>query len=114
MNGKRLLADDIKATIQRANDVVAVKAIDGGDDDGIRVGYIQHSIEIGKGRWIAGKMLGDVLNTFGVDITEPNQLSAVLKALRNRQSIGHITSSTSTDDCNSFQKSFLPSKIRNI
>ena len=107
VNGKRLFAYDVKAAVQRANDILAVESVHGGDDDGIRVGDIQHSIEIGKGGWVAGEVLGDVLNPFGVDITEPNQLGAVLKTLRNGHTIGHIASSACTDDCNSFQNGFL-------
>ena len=81
VNGKRLFAYDVKAAVQRANDILAVESVHGGDDDGIRVGDIQHSIEIGKGGWVAGEMLGDVFNPFGVDITETNPLGAVLNTL---------------------------------
>ena len=82
-------------------------AVHSGDDDGIGMSLIQHRIEIRIGGWVAGKVLGDVLNSLGVHIAEPYQLSTILKALRDGLAVRQISPSSGADNCDSFQSRFL-------
>ena len=70
VGGHRLLGDHGQAPLQALDDEFVVGRIDGGDDQRIEVGLVEHPVEIGVTRTIGSDDAGREIEAAGIDVRQ--------------------------------------------
>ena len=88
VGGHRLFGDYVAAGVQRADDVVIVRAIDRGDDDGIWPDGAEHIVKVVKHRQTAA-FLAEIIGAAGVGIVKPGDPHPIDKLRLGQRSAEH-------------------------